>query len=251
MIKAILIDDEVHCLETLSILLKEYCPQVSIAERCRSAAKGLEAIDKLKPELVFLDIEMPSMNGFEMLEQFHEIPFAVIFTTSYDQYAIKAIRFSALDYLLKPIDPKELIAAVQKIQNQRALPSAEQFEMLLKQVHHKDTGFQKIAIPTLEGFELIPAEQIAYCKAEDNYTHLYLKNKNKVTACRSLKEMEEQLQDFSFFIRVHHSYVVNLNEVTKYIRGEGGYLILNDGTTVNVSRSRKEMLLKKLQPGIY
>jgi two-component system, LytTR family, response regulator len=251
MIKAILIDDEVHCLETLSILLKEYCPQVSVLDRCRSAAKALEAIEKLKPELVFLDIEMPSMNGFEMLEQFHEIPFAVVFTTSYDQYAIKAIRFSALDYLLKPIDPKELIVAVQKIQNQRTLPSAEQFEMLLKQVHHKDTGFQKIAIPTLEGFELIPADQIVYCKAEDNYTHLYLKNKNKVTACRSLKEMEEQLQDFSFFIRVHHSYVVNLNEVTKYIRGEGGYLILNDGTTVNVSRSRKEMLLKKLQPGFY
>lgn len=251
MIKAILIDDELHCIETLTILLKEYCPQVSIMEQCRSAKKGLEAIEKIKPDLVFLDIEMPSMNGFEMLEQFQQIPFAVVFTTSYDQYAIKAIRFSALDYLLKPIDPKELIIAVQKIQTQKALPSAEQFEMLLKQVHHKGSGFQKIAIPTIEGFELIPADQIAHCKAEDNYTHLYLKNGNKITACRSLKEMEEQLQDFSFFIRVHNSYVVNLNEVTKYVRGEGGYLVLADGSTVNVSRSRKEMLLKKLQPGIY
>lgn len=251
MIKAILIDDEGHCLETLGILLREYCPQVTVLDQCRSAKKGLEAIEKTKPDLVFLDIEMPSMNGFEMLEQFQEIPFAVIFTTSYDQYAIKAIRFSALDYLLKPIDPKELIVAVQKIQTQKALPSAEQFEMLLKQVHHNGTGFQKIAIPTLEGFELIPAEQIVYCKAEDNYTHLYLKNKSKITASRSLKEMEEQLQDFNFFIRVHHSFVVNLNEVTKYVRGEGGYLILTDASTVNVSRSRKEMLLKKLQPGIY
>ena len=251
MIKAILIDDEVHCIETLTILLKEYCPQVMIQDSCRSAKKALEAIEKHSPDLVFLDIEMPAMNGFEMLEQFHEIPFSVIFTTSYDQYAIKAIRFSALDYLLKPIDPKELIVAVQKIQTQKNLPSAEQFEMLLKQVHHKGTGFQKIAIPTVEGFELIPAEQIVHCEADDNYTHLHLKNKNKITACRSLKEMEEQLQDFSFFIRVHHSYVVNLNEVTKYIRGEGGYLVLTDGSSVNVSRSRKDNLLKKLQPGIY
>ena len=249
MIKAILIDDELHCLETLSILLKEYCPQVNVLEQCRSARKGLEAIQKHKPELVFLDIEMPAMNGFEMLEQFHQIPFAVIFTTSYDQYAIKAIRFSALDYLLKPIDPKELNLAVQKVQTQKMLPSSEQFEMLLKQVHHKGSGFQKIAIPTVEGFELIPAEQIVHCKADDNYTHLFLKDKSRITACRSLKEMEEQLQDFSFFIRVHHSYLVNLNEVTKYVRGEGGYLILTDNTTINVSRSRKDMLLKKLQPG--
>ena len=219
-------------------------------EECRSGKKGLEAIQKHSPDLVFLDIEMPAMNGFEMLEQFKEIPFSVIFTTSYDQYAIKAIRFSALDYLLKPIDPKELILAVQKIQTQKNLPSAEQFEMLLKHVHHKGTGFQKIAIPTAEGFELIPSDHIVHCEANDNYTHLYLKNKNKITACRTLKEMEEQLQDFDFFIRVHHSHLVNLNEVTKYVRGEGGYLILTDGSSVNVSRSRKEMLLKKLQPGI-
>lgn len=250
MIKAILIDDEVHCLETLTILLKEYCPQVTIVDQCRSAKKALESIQKNKPDLVFLDIEMPAMNGFEMLEEFEDIPFAVVFTTSYDQYAIRAIRFSALDYLLKPVDPKELVTAVKKIQGQKALPSAEQFEMLLKQVHQKNAGFQKIAIPTIEGFELIPSEQIVYCEADDNYTHLYLKNKNRITACRTLKEMEEQFQDFSYFIRVHHSYLVNLNEVTRYVRGEGGYLVLNDGLTVNVSRSRKEMLLKKLQPGI-
>lgn len=250
MIKAILIDDEVHCLETLSILLKEYCPQIAVVDQCRSAKKGLEAIDKNKPDLVFLDIEMPAMNGFELLEQFQEIPFAVIFTTSYDQYAIKAIRFSALDYLLKPIDPKELIVAVQKVQTQKVLPSTEQFQMLLKQVHQKGSGFQKVAIPTTEGFELISSDHIIHCEADDNYTHLYLKNKVKITACRTLKEMEEQLEDFSFFIRVHHSYLVNLNEVIKYVRGEGGYLILTDGSTVNVSRSRKENLLKKLQLGI-
>ncbi|MDQ6608929.1 MAG: LytTR family DNA-binding domain-containing protein, partial [Bacteroidota bacterium] len=207
MIKAILIDDEVHCLDTLSILLKEYCQDVEILDQCRSATKGLQAIKKDKPDLVFLDIEMPGMNGFEMLEQFSGIPFAIIFTTSYDQYAIKAIRFSALDYLLKPIDPNELVSAVKKVQEQRHLPMAEQFQMLLKQIQDKDHHFNKIAVPTLEGFELVPADQVTRCEADDNYTHLFLKNKSKITACRTLKEMEEQLRDFSFFLRVHHSYL--------------------------------------------
>jgi two-component system LytT family response regulator len=244
MIKAILVDDEVHGLDTLSILLKEYCPKVQIVDRCRSAKAALEVIENLKPSLVFLDIEMPGMNGFEMLEKFEVVPFAIIFTTSYDQYAIKAIRFSALDYLLKPIDPKELIVAVHKVQTQKQLPAAEQFQMLLSHVQHKETGFKKIAVPTLEGFELIPAEQVVRCEADDNYTYLYLKNKNKIVASRTLKEIEEQLQDFDFFVRVHHSYLVNLNEVTKYIRGEGGYLVMSDGATVNVSRSRKDSLMK-------
>ena len=244
MVKAILIDDEGHCLDTLSLLLKEYCPDVLIIEQCRSAKKGLETIEKYKPDLVFLDIEMPVMNGFEMLEQFSEIPFAIIFTTSYDQYAIKAIRFSALDYLLKPIDPNELVNAIRKVQEQRHLPIAEQFQMLLKQIQGKEHQFNKIAVPTFEGFELIPTDQVIHCEANDNYTHLFLKNKQKVIACRTLKEMEEQLQDFSFFLRVHHSYLVNLNEVTKYVRGEGGYLVMSDGSTVNVSRSRKEALMK-------
>lgn len=184
------------------------------------------------------------MNGFEMLEQLTDISFAIIFTTSYDQYAIKAIRFSALDYLLKPIEPKELITAVRKVIDQRHLPMVEQFQMLLKQIQHKDHQFYKIAVPTAEGFELIPADQVVRCEADDNYTHFFLKNKTKITACRTLKEVEEQVHDFSFFVRVHHSHVVNLNEVTKYIRGEGGYLVMSDNSSVNVSRSRKEALLK-------
>ncbi|MES1215343.1 MAG: LytTR family DNA-binding domain-containing protein [Bacteroidota bacterium] len=244
MITAILVDDEAHCLDTLSILIKDYCPEVDILEQCSSAKKALRSIEKNQPSLVFLDIEMPVMNGFELLEQFKEINFSVIFTTSYDQYAIKAIRFSALDYLLKPIDPKELMIAVRKAETHKSPPTSEQLKMLMDQLHHKENGFTKIAVPTAEGFELIPADTVIRCEADDNYTHLFLKNKNKITACRTLKEMEEQLDDFKYFVRVHHSYLVNLNEVSKYIRGEGGYLVMSDGTTVNVSRSRKEALLK-------
>ena len=244
MIKAILVDDELHGLETLSILLTDYCPDVKVMEKCSSAKKALEAINKIKPDLVFLDIEMPIMNGFELLEQFEQIPFSVIFTTSYDQYAIKAIRFSALDYLLKPVDPKELIAAVNKVNNKKHTPTNEQLQMLMNQLQHKESKFTKIAVPTSEGFELIPADNVIRCEADDNYTHLYLKNKTKIIASRTLKEMEEQLKEFSYFIRVHHSYIVNLNEVVKYVRGEGGYLVMTDESTVNVSRSRKEALLK-------
>ena len=244
MLKAIIIDDEIHCVDTLSMLLADCCRNVEVVETCFSAKQGLEAIERSSPDIVFLDIEMPVMNGFELLEKFSHIPFAVIFTTSYDQYAIKAIRFSALDYLMKPIDEEELVNAVNKVSSQKILPSHEQFQMLIDRVQHKRNSLTKIAIPTSEGFELIPADEIIYFEADDHYTRLFLKNKRKIIACRTLKEMEEQLDSFASFIRVHHSYIVNLNEVTKYIRGEGGYLVMCDGTTVSVSRSRKDALMK-------
>src|SRR5258706_4226946 len=206
--KAIIIEDEMHCRKTLNIMLKEYCSDLKVLELCDNGEAGVEAIKKLKPDLVFLDIEMPCMNGFEMLEQFSEIPFAVIFTTGYDQYAIKAIRFSALDYLLKPIDPKELVTAVHKVQVQKTFPFAEQFRMLIDQVQNRGKQFTRVAVPTFEGFELIPVDQIIRCEAHSNYTHLFLKNNARIVACRTLKEVEEQLHDFNYFLRVHHSSIV-------------------------------------------
>ena len=244
MIKAIIIDDEIHCLKSLDILLKEYCPNVQVMEMYSDPEKGLEAVRTLIPDLVFLDIEMPRMNGFEILEKLSPAGFSIVFTTGYDQYAIKAIHFSALDYLLKPVDPKELIHAVIKVEKQQPLPLTEQYQMLLKKIHGVNSGFNKIAVPTGEGFELVATDQILYLEANDNYTHIFLKDKAKITACRTLKEMEAQVQDFDFFLRVHHSYIVNLNEVKKYVRGEGGYLVMSDHSSVAVSRSRKESLLK-------
>jgi two-component system LytT family response regulator len=214
-----------------------------------SGEQALESIEKFKPDLIFLDIEMPSMNGFELLEHFNQIPFSLIFTTGYDQYAIRAIRFSALDYLLKPVNSRELIVAVNKVQIQRDPPSAEQFHMLLDHMQNRDGSFTKIAVPTAEGYELIPTHELVNFEASNNYTYIYLKNKTRLKACRTLKDMEEQLSSFGNFIRVHHSYIVNLNEVSKYIRGDGGYLIMSDGSTVSVSKTRREKLLKKFQPG--
>lgn len=248
MIKAIIIDDEVHCIDTLSIMLDEYCTDVRVLQRCRSGHEGLSAIHLHQPDLVFLDIEMPGMNGFDLLEKFDEIPFSVIFTTGYDEYAIRAIHISALDYLLKPIAPSDLTAAIDKLHTRKRRPTHEQFGMLLDKVNNARKSIAKIAIPTFDGFELVAAETIIACMADDNYTHFYIRNAREIVACRTLKQVEEILEAFPYFLRVHHSYLVNLNEVVKYVRGEGGYLVMTDGRSVNVSRSRKESLLRIFNP---
>jgi two-component system LytT family response regulator len=245
MIKAIIVDDEPYCCEALAILLERYCPQVDVTGSYHSGAEALVAIREQRPQLLFLDIEMPRMNGFELLEKIKEIPLQLIFTTSYDQYAIKAIRFSALDYILKPIDREELQRSVQKVEQRMLFPM--QIDMLLQKLQYPTHHFNKIAIPTMEGLQMVPVDHILYCTSDSNYTILSLKDQQKVVASRTLKEIEELLEDYSF-LRVHHSSLINLNEVSKYVKGEGGYLVMSDGASVNVSRSRKEGLLKKLQP---
>lgn len=250
MIKAIIVDDETNCCEILATLLELYCPQVNVIAVCDSGPTALTAIIELNPDIVFLDIEMPQMNGFELLEKLQSVNFKLIFTTSYDQYAIKAIRFSALDYLLKPIDREELQNAVKKAMQELDRPMPQQFEVLMQKLQKTGNGNQKIALPTMEGLLLIAIDSIISCASERNYTILYLKEKQKLVISRPLKEMEELLEDHSF-LRVHNSYLVNLKEISKYIRGEGGYLIMNDGSSVDVSRSKKEILLSKLQEGKY
>ena len=245
MITATIVDDEPDCCESLAMLLERWCPEVKVLDICYSAETAIQSIKEHAPQILFLDIEMPFMNGFELLEKLGDINFELIFTTSYDQYAIKAIRFSALDYLLKPIDREELQKAVQKAVQRNQHPLPQQLDMLLQKLKHPTVPVNKIAIPTMEGFQLLAAESIISCESDSNYTHLFLKDKRKIIASRNLKEMEEILEDYPF-IRIHHSYIVNINEVEKYIKGEGGYLIMSDGSTINVSRSRKELLLKKL-----
>ncbi len=248
MIRTIIIDDEPSSVNVLSLLLKKKCKEdVQIVATTNSPHLGKVLIEEHKPDLVFLDIEMPGMNGFEMLQKLPSINFSVIFTTSYDQYAIKAIRFSALDYLLKPIDREELQIAVQKAITTIKHPLPQQIEILLQKLNHPAIPVNKIAIPTMEGLNMILVESIISCASDSNYTILFLKNRQKIIASRTLKEIEEMLEDYSF-VRVHHSYIVNLNEVEKYIKGEGGYLVMSDGSTVDVSRSKKEILMKRLLP---
>ena len=246
MITAIIVDDEPYSCESLATLIERYCPDIKLLDICYSGADALKAIHEQAPTILFLDIEMPGMNGFEMLQKLPSINFSIIFTTSYDQYALKAIRFSALDYLLKPVDREDLQIAVQKaIQNaEHSLP--QQIEILLQKLNHPTIPVNKIAIPTMEGLQMLFVENIIRCSSDSNYTMLHLKNKQKITASRTLKEIEEMLEDYSF-LRVHHSYIINLNEIEKYVKGDGGYLIMSDGSNIDVSRSRKDMLLKKLR----
>ncbi len=246
MITAIIVDDEPYSCESLATLIERYCSDVKLLDICYSGADALKAIKEQAPTLLFLDIEMPGMNGFEMLQQLPSINFSVIFTTSYDQYAIKAIKFSALDYLLKPVDREDLQAAVQKAMQSSKQFLPQQIEILLQKLNHPIIAVNKIAIPTMEGLQMLFVENIISCSSDSNYTTLFLKNKQKIIASRTLKEIEEMLEDYSF-LRVHHSYLINLNEIEKYIKGDGGYLIMSDGSNIDVSRSRKEMLMKKLQ----
>jgi two-component system LytT family response regulator len=246
MLKAIIVDDEPYCCETIATLLQE-SRDVEIVSVCHNAADALIAIRKYSPDIVFLDVEMPKMNGFEMLEQLPQVNFEIIFTTSYDQYALKAIRFSAIDYLLKPVDEEELRTAIQKVIQRSQKPITQQLEILLQKIHQPSTPINKIAMPTMEGLQMIPVDSIISCESDSNYTILQLKNSKKLIVSRTLKEIEELLEEHSF-VRVHRCYLANMNEVEKYVKGEGGYLVMSDGTTIDVARNKKEVLLKKLLP---
>ena len=246
-IKTIIVDDEEYSCESLSTLLERYCPEIEVTDICTSGEAALQSIKKHSPDLLFLDIEMPHMNGFEMLKKLDIVNFQLIFTTSYDQYAIKAIRFSALDYLLKPVDREELQVSIKKVAQKIQETTPQQLNILLQKLNSPANITQKIALPTMEGLQMIPVDTIITCASDSNYTIIFLNEKKKITVSRTLKEIEEMLEDYNF-LRVNHSYLINLNKIEKYIRGEGGYLIMTDGSSVDVSRSRKELLMKKLLP---
>ncbi len=208
--------------------------------------KGLQLIQHHQPQLIFLDVEMSGMTGFEMLEVLPEINFDIIFTTAFDQYAIRAIKFGALDYLIKPVDKDELREAINKFINRTQRDSLKQLNALLTHIRKSnDLSFQKIALPTLHGYELVPLTNIMYCESSSNYTNIHLNNGQHLLISQTLKDIEDLL-DMQPFFRVHNSYVVNLQYAVRYIKGEGGSLVLNNDITVPVSRNKKEELLKLL-----
>ncbi len=247
MIRAIIIDDERHSCDALKMLLDKFCPQVQVTTICHSGNDGIKKITELNPNLIFLDIEMPHMNGFQMLEQLPKIDFEIIFTTSYDQYAITAFKFSALDYLLKPVDREELEKAVQKVSKKINPAISQQLEILMQKINQPSVLVKRIALPTMQGLEFVPIETIISCSSSNNYTEFFLTGKKRLLVSRTMKETEDMLAGHSF-LRVHNSHVVNLNAITRYVKGEGGYLVMVDGSSVDVSRARKDMLLQRLQP---
>ncbi len=241
--KAIIIDDELKGRIALKQKLQDYCPEVQLCGEAANGEEGLVLIEKNHPEIVFLDIEMPLMNGFEMLQQLKNKDFHLIFTTAYDQYAIKAIKYAAFDYLLKPVDIDELKSTIKRIAQHSSQPNTQQKLEALKDNFLSKTAFSKIAIPCMEGLLFFNINDIIQLEANSNYTAIYFVNHPKLIASRTLKEFEDILPQDIFF-RTHHSHIINLNYIKRYIKGDGGQIELQNGNYVDVARRKKEDFLK-------
>lgn len=247
-IKAIIVDDEQHCIDALQTMLQKKCPGVQVIGWAKSVREAKEMIDELQPDLVFLDVEMPYQNGFELLKLFEKVHFDVIFTTAYEQYALKAIKFNALDYLLKPFSVKELQDALEKCREKKLNRPKDQgispMEVFLQNMKTIQQTHKKIALPTINGLVFMPVQNIVRCESTGNYTRIFFTDKKNLMVSRPLKEFEELLSDVDFF-RVHNSHLINMQQMQSYIQGEGGFALMSDGTQVEVSRRRKAEFLKK------
>lgn len=245
-INSIIVEDEQNNRDNLLHILKEYCPTVHVLACCSSALEGRQQIVELKPDLVFLDIEMPGGDGFSMLESLSELNFEVIFVTAFSNYAVKAIKFSALDYIVKPIDTMELLKAIdkaskkidEKIENARIANLVEN--------QHKDGNKKVLALPLSDKIEFVEVSNILRCQADGNYTIFYLRNGEKLMISKTLKEYDELLTSFNF-LRVHQSHLINLSEVKSFIKTDGGYILMKDGSNITISRQRREIVLQRLK----
>jgi two-component system LytT family response regulator len=237
--KAILIDDEKNALEILEWMIQKKCPEVEIVAMCDSPLEGLEKIKALKPDLIFLDIEMPQLNGFDLLDRLGKHESDVIFTTAYNQFAIKAFKACALDYLLKPIDPDDLIRAVQKAKNRKSKISSDQLEMLMSYMKPEKPKPRRVALTATDHLIFVEVDRIIYCESDSNYTIFFLSNGEKVMVSKTLKDVEEILEGSDFF-RIHASYLINMKHVSKFTRGDGGYVVMSNNQQITVSRKKKD-----------
>ena len=244
MIRCVLVDDEADSLEVIELLIKKHCPQVTVEASCNSAEKGMEAILRYKPDVVFLDIEMPNMNGFDMLENFDTLDFDIVFITAYHQFAIKAFRYSALNYLLKPVDLDELLETIRRIEKRAAPPVREQMELLKDRINNPGKPLiARIALTTSFGMTFVDTADIVVCQSDSNYTRVHLVNGEKILVSKTLKEIDETLSGPDFY-RIHNSYLINLHHIRKFVKGDGGYLVMVDETIVSISRTKKQEFLE-------
>lgn len=244
-IKSIIVDDEKHGRENLAGILKQYCPEVALLGEASSVDSAISLIHKYNPDLVFLDIEMPKANGFQLLERFQDFRFEVIFVTAYGNYAIKAIRFSAADYILKPINYNELKTAVEKVAD-RIQQKQENLRMKQLVYNLGQPGNPRIGLPTGDRIEFVEVNKIIRCQGEGNYSHIYFEENKHLLVAKTLVEFEDLLQEYSF-VRVHKTHLVNLKHVVAYLKSDGGILQLSNGDKVAVSRRRKEEVQKMLK----
>lgn len=246
-IRSIIIDDEPNNIENLQSLLHKHCAAIEVVATANNADQGIVLIENFKPDLVFLDIQMPGKTGFDMLKAIPKVDFEIIFVTAFDQYGIPAIKFSALDYLLKPIDVNELTEAIRKAE-ERIFAKQKNTNIwnLLDYLKSGTKANPKIALPTLKEIQFVPVNEIVRCEASDNYTTFYLQNKESVLVCKTLKEFAELLIPHGF-IRTHQSHLVNGQYVRSYLKEDGGILFLHDKTKVPISRQNKDAVKEFLR----
>lgn len=243
--KAIIVDDEKNSREVLEAMLRKYCPEITALKSYDGAEAALKALQTEKPDILFLDIEMPDMNGFEMLEYVTQPIFNIIFTTAYNEYALKAIKHSALDYLLKPIEREELKQAVQKAEKNKLHNSADRLAQLLALLEGGKPD-NRFGVSTTDGLIMLNPDEIMYCESQNSYCKFYFINEKSLISSKTLKEAEAILSNGDF-LRIHHSYIVNKKFIDRYVRGEGGEVILKNGTILPVSRTRKNEFLQQLK----
>lgn len=244
MLRAIIIDDDESNLSSLSEKLSKHFPEVKVIARLDNAGDGIKNIDALMPDVVFLDIEMPVMNGFAMLQRLNFRDFELIFVTAYDHYAIKAIRFSALDYLVKPVEIEELREALGRVNvNRLTRRTNTQVNVLLDYILKKPA--KRLPIPTSDGICYVEFDDIIYLAADNNYTIINLVKGQRLLASRTLKDFEELLPS-ELYLRIHHSHIINKHYVERYIRGEGGQVMMRNGVVLDVSKRKKSEMLKSL-----
>ena len=245
MLTAVIIDDEMHSVDVLKNLLATYCPNVKVVGQADHAVAGRKLISEHAPDLVFLDIEMPFGTGFDMLDAIEHKNTSVIFVTAYDHYALKAIKYYAIDYLLKPVDIDELKNAVKKAEERKEQQSFTALPVsLLKNYLEKGIDNSKIALPMADGLQFVNRTEIVRCEACGNYTRIYLQENRTYMVARTLGEYEELLSPYNF-LRIHHAHLINLDHIERYVRGEGGYVIMSDGAVVDISRRKKQDFLSR------
>lgn len=246
--RAIIIDDEPDNVRLLALQLTRHCPQVELVGQFTDSTDGLKAIQTLRPGLVFLDIEMPIMNGFQLLEKLVEINFHIVFVTAYDQYAVRAFRFSALDYLLKPIDSVDLIATVRRAENTARI-NPQQLDLMRQYYPANSVGPNapikgRIALPHANGMVFVETKQIIYCEADSNYTRFHLQSGEVYIVTKTLGDVQEVLE-VGDFVRVHRQFMVNLDHIQKLVKGEGTYLLMTNGVSIPVARQQKDRLMER------
>jgi len=245
--KAILVDDEPDGIRTLKKMLESHCPNVEVAATCSNAASAKQELERIRPDVVFLDIQMPGKSGLDLLTEMPEKDFEVIFVTAHNEYMLQALQYSAADYLLKPVDEDRLIEAVQRVETRIQAEKKEWTETLMHNLNKAGSPSEmRLCLPTLKGFIVVKLDDIIYCEAERSYTIFHLEGKKTVTVSKSLIEYDNLLQETQFF-RIHKSFLVNLNHIKEYQRGEGGLVIMTDNAEIEVSRRKKEFFLNRMK----